>query len=572
MGCKCNKTNESGSGIVIYGVYGNMLQIAIPLTLRTLEKVGEEVVATDTDFIPSSEYPVTVEFKKDSVKVDFDAEMRDGNVAYVEDSGTIPVGTYDITVLCKDNNGRPYRFKQKTVLQVVDCTAEAGISQPIEFEAKVWYLDAAIYLVMKGDKGDPGVGIDDIIVTESDESYGENTITIVLDDGNEYTFTVHNGIYDADGYVHTDNNYTDHDKQIVGNVMGRVDDLADTLGSSSVGNVVYDAQDKELRGIPVDDGGDGNVLFRIDMTPFLNDAYVNDAYLANGILTIEYDADSGKEPLSVDLREWINPSSFYTKGESDGKYMTKTEGENFVQLNASGRIDSTVMPFVILSSMNLAYNGTPNAAMLNKAYYCTDSYIRYFYRKDNRINTLVSSPVPGVLYCYESTGDIYLWDASSRIFRLTNANSGVNLSNYYTKAQIDALLDGVEVDTSGLMSVLDYVSQRRIKFDKASRVVLDFIIFPVAPGEEHEERVLEGGDFYGDEDGHICYESIDLGVHTELAFVNAEDNKIYRWTGSAWQMVGGSGSDGYDVSFDNGNVIFSGSNQPTYNNGNIIFK
>jgi len=35
-------------------------------------------------------------------------------------------------------------------------------------------------------------------------------------------------------------------------------------------------------------------------------------------------------------------------------------------------------------------------------------------------------------------------------------------------------------------------------------------------------------------------------------------------------LVGGGGT-GYSVTYDNGNVIFSGSTQPTYNNGNIIF-
>ena len=126
-------------------VYGNVLRLAIPLTLRSLMKDGDTVVATDSDFIPSSEYPVNVVFGKGNKNIAIPAEM-DGNVAIIEEKGKMPVGTYDITVECRDDLGQPYRFKKDTVLQVVDVTAEAGIEPTIEYEAQTWYLDAAVFL------------------------------------------------------------------------------------------------------------------------------------------------------------------------------------------------------------------------------------------------------------------------------------------------------------------------------------------------------------------------------------------------------------------------------------------
>lgn len=534
----CNKeTSTSDNGYIIRHVYGNVLRVAIPLTLRTIEKVNDEIVATDTDFIPSSDYPVTIEFKKDAVKVNFDAVMQNGNVAYIEDTGTIPVGTYDITVLCKDDEGKPYRFKQKTVLRVYDYTKDAGIEESIEFEAEVWYLDAAIYLALKGDKGDTGVGIQDIVISDSDESLGVNMITIILDNGNEYTFTVLNGIYDPQGYTHTDNNYTNQDKQIVSNVTNRIN----TLNRSAVGNVTYDALNKVLRGVPVDDGGEGTVIFQIDMTPFINDNYVEDAYLENGILTIDFNSESNRQPITIDLRDWINASNYYTKQQSDAKYMTKEEGEDFVKYNAADKINYSAMPFVLLSSLNFAYNGNPTASLIGNAYYCTDGYVRYFYRKDNRINNIYSVPIPGVLYCLKTTGDIYRWDASNRAFVLTNNN--VNLTNYYTKAQIEMLLDGIEVDTSGLMSKADYTNTVVDKFSlgKMPTLALDFI-----SGVDADPYMVDNGTVWGETNGNIMTQvngvQHNLGKSTDVVFISKETNNQYRWDGVKWQQVGGNGS------------------------------
>lgn len=145
MKCNCNDNGGALEKPKISHVYGNVLRIAIPLTLRSLIKDGDEMISTDTDFIPSSEYPVNVVFGRGKTRHAVSATMEN-NVAVIEDQGKIPIGTYDITVECRDSNGNPYRFKQNTVLQVVDTTAEAGIEETIEYEAQTWYLNAAVFL------------------------------------------------------------------------------------------------------------------------------------------------------------------------------------------------------------------------------------------------------------------------------------------------------------------------------------------------------------------------------------------------------------------------------------------
>lgn len=147
MDCNCNNIcgGKNITAPKIKHVYGNVLRIAIPLTLRSLVKDGDTMVATDTEFIPSADYPVIVAFLNGKHRYAVAATM-DGNVAVIEDNGKIPIGTYDITVECRDDIGRPYRFAQATVLRVVDRTAEADIDAEIEYEARLWYLDAAVFL------------------------------------------------------------------------------------------------------------------------------------------------------------------------------------------------------------------------------------------------------------------------------------------------------------------------------------------------------------------------------------------------------------------------------------------
>lgn len=145
---------------VIRIVYGNVLAMGIRLTERIVTMHNGEVEYEDVDFIPSDEYPVNVEFGWNGQTIAMDVEMQ-GNIAYVQDNGTLPVGTWSVTITCKDDNGNPHRFKQKAVVRVYDVTADAGIQQPIEFESKVWYLNGAIFLTFgggnSGEETDPSV-------------------------------------------------------------------------------------------------------------------------------------------------------------------------------------------------------------------------------------------------------------------------------------------------------------------------------------------------------------------------------------------------------------------------------
>jgi len=108
------------------------------------------------DFVPNPNFPVRVLLTRGSIVCEFTATME-GNVAVIEDKGTIHVGKYALTVLCRDDDGNPMRFKQKDAVNIVDLTAEAGIVPGSEFETGTQWLDGAVFLSLTA-QGGGGIG------------------------------------------------------------------------------------------------------------------------------------------------------------------------------------------------------------------------------------------------------------------------------------------------------------------------------------------------------------------------------------------------------------------------------
>lgn len=329
MNCNCNNISEGNPGTILRHVFGNVMRLAIPLTLRTIEGRNGEITSTDADFIPSSDYPVIVEFSKPNsvTKINVDAEMRDGNVAYIEDKGSIPVGKYAITVSCKDNNGNPYRFKQDAVLNVVDLTREAGITPPAEYEARIQYLDSAIYLALKGEDG---VGIADISTESSSEVGGMNTVTFILTDGREKSFTILNGSGAVDKELNI-NSQSPISNKAVTEKFNQVDESLQNV----FGDVDYDSSSKTIRFFAKDKPKTSeNILISLDARPFIKDGMVNSVYISNNTLVITFNTDSGKEPIGVPLTSVFNPNNYYNKGQVDARILASQPNMDTLMLKA----------------------------------------------------------------------------------------------------------------------------------------------------------------------------------------------------------------------------------------------
>lgn len=135
-------------------VFGNPLQIAIPLTqrIRTLEG-GQEIERTE-DFSPSGD--VKVVLWSNIRTYEYIATM-DGNVAIItDDKGEVSSGLYGVTITCLDQDGKPRRFARADAIKIVTYTVDAGIVTGVEFNVETYTLEGAIFFYAKGEKGDKG--------------------------------------------------------------------------------------------------------------------------------------------------------------------------------------------------------------------------------------------------------------------------------------------------------------------------------------------------------------------------------------------------------------------------------
>lgn len=135
-------------------VFGNPIQIAIPLTqrIRTLED-GQEIERTE-DFFPSGD--VKAVLRSNIRTYEYIATME-GNVAIItDDNGEVSSGVYGVTITCLDQDGKPRRFAMANAIKIVTYTADAGIEAGVEFNVETYTLDGAVFFYAKGDKGDRG--------------------------------------------------------------------------------------------------------------------------------------------------------------------------------------------------------------------------------------------------------------------------------------------------------------------------------------------------------------------------------------------------------------------------------
>lgn len=120
----CKEDTYKRNTNVIRHVFGNVLRLSVPLTRRVVDVIDGSGTAFDDDFYPNKSYPVVVTMSSGAKRYEYEASV-DQYIITIEDKGVLPIGSYAITITCKDENANPMRFKAKMVLQVVDCTEDA---------------------------------------------------------------------------------------------------------------------------------------------------------------------------------------------------------------------------------------------------------------------------------------------------------------------------------------------------------------------------------------------------------------------------------------------------------------
>ena len=198
----------------IYHPQGNYLSLSIDMTLRTMTAIGGKPSTEEAPFVPSGSVRAVLQSNARTYSYDVQA---DGSVATLADNGTLPVGVYSIELRAKGGDGHDYRYKERNVLSVVDYSREAGILPPVEFHAETRHL-AATFAAMGS------------IAEETDPTVPQHVKDITQDDIKRWDSkqdkisnldvllrVMKNAVTDAD-YVHTDNNFTDEEKEKLGDL------------------------------------------------------------------------------------------------------------------------------------------------------------------------------------------------------------------------------------------------------------------------------------------------------------------------------------------------------------------
>lgn len=177
--------------ILIRHVFGNVMRVAIPLTIRVRTLSDGVETETEENFYPNISLPTEVVLMRDGGVSKKYIPTVDGNVVTFEDDGTLRAGKYQITITCFDENGQPYRYMARNVIQVVLATKDAGIESGIEFDTKDYVLDGSVFFYAKGEDG---VGVSSVEqIVSSKESGGINVVRITLSNGQTYDFETRNG-------------------------------------------------------------------------------------------------------------------------------------------------------------------------------------------------------------------------------------------------------------------------------------------------------------------------------------------------------------------------------------------
>lgn len=153
---------------------GNVLELGIPLVVRTITVENGKTEAHDTAFVPSPNARIKVHFMNGYDTVVRDGEVH-GNVVRVKDRGKLGIGKYSIEIVCHEHSGEPLRFKQRTVLEVVDATVDGGVYDTDEMSV------TAMFPVIGGGSETSLIVITDdaVMIKEGTGFYGEITETAI---------------------------------------------------------------------------------------------------------------------------------------------------------------------------------------------------------------------------------------------------------------------------------------------------------------------------------------------------------------------------------------------------------
>lgn len=141
MSCNCSHCNSNGNGKrpIATHPYGNQLILTFPMSIHWVNVTDGDVHTEDVPALENLASPPKVVLSRGKKEYTYVGEVWGGNFILIKDEGVLPIGTYDITVYLDWGSGGRGRYKQRTMLKVVDCTSDGGQYENDEFNIIATY-------------------------------------------------------------------------------------------------------------------------------------------------------------------------------------------------------------------------------------------------------------------------------------------------------------------------------------------------------------------------------------------------------------------------------------------------
>ena len=230
--------------------------------------------------------------------------------------------------------------------------------------------------------------------------------------------------------------------------------LGDTV-SSTVASGEYSSQDKKiyLKNIS------GETLSEIDATDFIKDGMVSNVEVADGNLKISFNTDARHEDINIPISAIFNANNYYTKTEVDTaianvdvteqlqNYYTKTEVDSKIANEASARESSDTTLQTNIDNVNSSItahtaNTVVHVTQADKDKWNTPTDLSNYYTKaevdgkDAAINSTIES--------YGQVTSQALNDLGTRLDDYGKVTSqslndlSTKFGDYYTKTEVDS--------------------------------------------------------------------------------------------------------------------------------------
>lgn len=218
---------------------------------------------------------------------------------------------------------------------------------------------------------------------------------------------------------------------------------------------------------------DNVVKATIDCTDFLVDGMIDDVYIENGYLVIDFNTASGKQDIRIPLTDIFNPANYYTKSETSGATEIANALAEKLAISDfntySGAVDTLINSKASQTTVD-ALSGTVTGHTSDSVIHVTSSDKEKWNKVDDKADTTALTAVNDVLTAHTADSVAHItaaertaWNAKAdeSAFTAHTSDSTIHLTSGNVQTQIDNSISGkanssdvyLKTETSGATQI-----------------------------------------------------------------------------------------------------------------------